>query len=61
MNKLDNFFRITERDSNVRQEILAGLTTFMAMVYSVIVLTGNIVTGIMLGFTTYVVGSLVSG
>ena len=40
MNKLDNFFRITERGSNVRQEVLAGLTTFLAMVYSVIVIPG---------------------
>lgn len=35
--KLDNFFKITERGSSVRQELLAGLTTFLAMVYSVIV------------------------
>lgn len=30
-------FQIKERGSNVRQEIIAGLTTFLAMVYSVIV------------------------
>lgn len=30
-------FRLQERGSNVRQEIIAGLTTFLAMVYSVIV------------------------
>ncbi|TKB51861.1 NCS2 family permease [Ferrimonas aestuarii] len=35
--KLDNFFKITERGSSVRQELIAGLTTFLAMVYSVIV------------------------
>ncbi|WP_275348754.1 hypothetical protein, partial [Xenorhabdus bovienii] len=34
--KLDKYFKITERGSTVRQEILAGLTTFLAMVYSVI-------------------------
>ncbi|GLY60414.1 permase [Pectobacterium brasiliense] len=34
---LDAFFKITQRGSNVRQEVLAGLTTFLAMVYSVIV------------------------
>ena len=35
--KLDKYFLITQRGSNVRQEMLAGLTTFLAMVYSVIV------------------------
>ncbi|KII77341.1 NCS2 family permease [Vibrio renipiscarius] len=35
--KLDAFFLITQRGSNLRQELLAGLTTFLAMVYSVIV------------------------
>ncbi|MGF1911150.1 NCS2 family permease [Vibrio kasasachensis] len=35
--KLDQYFSITQRGSNVRQEVLAGLTTFLAMVYSVIV------------------------
>ncbi|QIM62777.1 permease [Pasteurellaceae bacterium Orientalotternb1] len=30
-------FQMKERGSNVRQEIIAGLTTFLAMVYSVIV------------------------
>ncbi|WII94539.1 NCS2 family permease [Moraxella haemolytica] len=32
-----SFFKIEERGSSVRQEIIAGLTTFLAMVYSVIV------------------------
>ena len=35
--KLDKYFLITQRGSNVRQEMLAGLTAFLAMVYSVIV------------------------
>lgn len=34
---LDRFFQISERGSSVRQEVVAGLTTFLAMVYSVIV------------------------
>ena len=38
---LDNYFKITARGSTVRQEVLAGLTTFLAMVYSVIVVPGN--------------------
>ncbi|KNC13901.1 NCS2 family permease [Pantoea sp. BIGb0393] len=38
--KLDAWFNISARGSSVRQEVLAGLTTFLAMVYSVIVVPG---------------------
>jgi len=34
---LDAWFKISARGSTVRQELIAGLTTFLAMVYSVIV------------------------
>ena len=34
---LDRYFSITQRGSSLRIEIIAGLTTFLAMVYSVIV------------------------
>lgn len=34
---LDSWFKISARGSTVRQEIIAGFTTFLAMVYSVIV------------------------
>ncbi|STZ14351.1 Putative permease yjcD [Moraxella caviae] len=34
---LSSYLQIKERGSSVRQEIIAGLTTFLAMVYSVIV------------------------
>lgn len=37
---LDALFKISARGSTVRQEIVAGLTTFLAMVYSVIVVPG---------------------
>ncbi|RIY36724.1 NCS2 family permease [Psittacicella gerlachiana] len=37
---LDRFFKISERGSSLRTEIIAGLTTFLAMVYSVIVVPG---------------------
>jgi len=37
---LDAMFKISARGSTVRQEIVAGLTTFLAMVYSVIVVPG---------------------
>lgn len=35
--RLDRWFKISERGSTPRQEVLAGITTFLAMVYSVIV------------------------
>lgn len=38
--KLDAWFAISARGSSMRQEIVAGLTTFLAMVYSVIVVPG---------------------
>lgn len=38
--KLDKYFKLTERGTTVRREIVAGLTTFLAMVYSVIVVPG---------------------
>ena len=37
---LDAWFKISARGSTVRQEIVAGLTTFLAMAYSVIVVPG---------------------
>lgn len=35
--RLDSYFKISERQSTVRLEVIAGLTTFLAMVYSVVV------------------------
>lgn len=35
--KLDSFFKIKQRGSSIQTELIAGLTTFLAMVYSVIV------------------------
>jgi adenine/guanine/hypoxanthine permease len=40
---LDNYFHISERKSNIRIEVLAGLTTFMTMAY-IIILNPNILT-----------------
>ena len=34
---LDRYFNISARGSTLRREVIAGLTTFLAMVYSVIV------------------------
>lgn len=39
-NKLDNFFGITKSGSTFRTEIVAGLTTFMTMVYALLVVPG---------------------
>lgn len=38
--KLNHFFKIQQRGSTIRREIIAGFTTFLAMVYSVIVVPG---------------------
>ena len=46
MNKLDSFFKISERGSNVKTEIIAGLTTFFAMAY-IVVTNPDQVTGFM--------------
>jgi AGZA family xanthine/uracil permease-like MFS transporter len=40
---MDKFFKISERGSNVRTEIIAGLTTFFAMAYIVITNPNQIV------------------
>lgn len=38
--KLDQYFQITARGSTTRREVVAGITTFLAMVYSVFVVPG---------------------
>ena len=43
MKVLDKFFKISERGSNVRTEIIAGLTTFFAMAYIVVTNPNQIV------------------
>lgn len=40
---MDKFFKISERGSNVRTEIIAGLTTFFAMAYIIVVNPNQIV------------------
>ena len=45
VSKFDSFFGITERKSNVRTEIIAGLTTFLAMAYILTVNPNNILWG----------------
>lgn len=41
--KLDSFFKISERGSTIKTEIIAGLTTFFAMAYIVVVNPNQIV------------------
>ena len=43
--KLDSFFEITKRNSNHRTEIFAGITTFLAMAYILVVNPNNILWG----------------
>lgn len=38
--KIDKYFQITARGSTTRREVIAGITTFLAMVYSVFVVPG---------------------
>src|SRR5471032_1312555 len=40
LTRLDQYFQITERGSTTRREVIAGITTFLAMVYSVFVVPG---------------------
>ena len=64
--KLDRFFKISERGSTVRTEIIAGLTTFFAMAYIVVTNPNQIVsfdTSGALGtiwYATYVASILVA-
>ncbi len=43
LKKLDSFFKISERGSTIKTEIIAGLTTFFAMAYIVVVNPDQIV------------------
>ena len=40
---MDKFFKISERGSNVKTEIIAGLTTFFAMAYIIVVNPNQII------------------
>ena len=45
---LDRFFRLSENHTNVRTELLAGLTTFLTMAY-IIVVQPMVLSGKMIG------------
>lgn len=57
---LDSFFKISARGSSVRQEVIAGLTTFLAMVYSVIVVPNMLSTAGFDAGATFVATCLVA-
>lgn len=40
VSSLDSYFLVSERGSSVKQELIGGLTTFLAMVYSIFVVPG---------------------
>jgi len=48
---LDRFFRLSEHQTTVRTELLAGLTTFLTMAY-IIVVQPAVLSGEMLGWTS---------
>jgi len=58
---LEKTFELSARGSNVRQEIIAGLTTFLAMVYSVIVVPNMLGTAGFPAESVFIATCLVSG
>ena len=40
LSAIDRFFGLTEHNSSIRQEVLAGVTTFLAMAYITVVNPG---------------------
>ncbi len=43
MEKLEDFFKLKERGTSVKIEVLAGITTFMTMAYVLVVQPGAII------------------
>lgn len=56
-----SLFKFEERNSNIRQEVIAGLTTFLAMVYSVIVVPGMLSQAGFPAESVFIATCLVSG
>ena len=56
-----SLFNFEERGSNVRQEIIAGLTTFLAMVYSIFVVPGMLSQAGFPAESVFIATCLVSG
>lgn len=59
--KLDKFFKISESGSSISTEIIAGLTTFFAMCYIVVVNPSSMISGVHAGLQNAVfVGGIVA-
>ena len=56
---MEKFFKLKERGTNVRTEIVAGVTTFMAM--AMMPFTYNISYGIAFGIISYAVIAVFTG
>ena len=56
-----SLFNFEERGSNVRQEMIAGLTTFLAMVYSIFVVPGMLSQAGFPAESVFIATCLVSG
>ena len=56
-----SLFNFEERGSNVRQEVIAGLTTFLAMVYSIFVVPGMLSQAGFPAESVFIATCLVSG
>ena len=52
-NKLNDFFGIEKRNSTHKTEIFAGITTFLAMAYILVVNPNNMVEQLILGSLVY--------
>ncbi len=48
MNKITKFFKLEEKGTNVRTEVMAGITTFLTMAY-IVALNPNLITGFAVG------------
>ena len=48
MNKIIKFFKLEEKGTNVRTEVMAGITTFLTMAY-IVALNPNLITGFAVG------------
>lgn len=60
-NILEQRFELTARKSSLRQEVIAGFTTFLAMVYSVIVVPGMLSNAGFSGESVFIATCLVTG
>lgn len=58
---LNKLFALSSRNTSLRQEVIAGLTTFLAMVYSIIVVPSMLQTATFPAESVFIATCLVSG